>query len=143
MTIADRSHIAARHRGFTMIEIAVTSLMLAIAMTATMRCLGWVAAERRAVERRQCAVEEVANLMERLAARPWGRLTPGPVDDLKLSEPAREKLPGAELTVMVDDQAGSPGARRLSVRLKWRARNGEWEAPARLTAWTSRRRDDR
>src|SRR5438445_497746 len=62
-----------RARAFTMIEVALTVFLLAIAMTATVQVLGWVAAERRAVERRQWAVQEVANVMERLTAEPWDR----------------------------------------------------------------------
>jgi Tfp pilus assembly protein PilV len=133
-------HAAAtwRRRAFTMVEVAITSLLLVIAMTVTLQVLGWVASERRAVDRRQYAIHEAANLMERLAARPWDQLTTGAVKDLALSELARQTLPGAELSVAAEETGEPIGAKRLSVRLRWRNRAGGWEAPVRLSAWTYR-----
>ncbi len=46
-------------------------------MTVTLQVLGWVAAERRALDRRQCAIRESANIMEQLAVRPWKALGSG------------------------------------------------------------------
>ena len=65
-----------KRRAFTAVEVALAVFLMAVAMTATVQVLGWVASERRAVERRQWAVQEVANLMERLTAAPWERVTP-------------------------------------------------------------------
>ena len=136
--ILGRANALSRRRAFTMVEVAITSLLLMIAMTVTLQVLGWVAAERRAVDRRQCAIRESANIMERLAARPWEELTAGALKDVKLSEPATRTLPGAELSVAAVDKTDSGGSKRLSLRLRWRNRAGGWEAPVRLSAWTYR-----
>jgi Tfp pilus assembly protein PilV len=136
--ISGRAAATWRRRAFTMVEVAITSLLLVIAMTVTLQVLGWVASERRAVDRRQYAIHEAANLMERLAARPWDQLTTGAVKDLALSELARQTLPGAELSVAAEETGEPIGAKRLSVRLRWRNRAGGWEAPVRLSAWTYR-----
>ncbi|WP_406701009.1 hypothetical protein V5E97_19675 [Singulisphaera sp. Ch08] len=133
-----RANAFSRRRAFTMVEVAITSLLLVIAMTVTLQVLGWVATERRAVERRQCALSESANLMERLAARPWDELTADALKDVKLSESATRALPGAELSVAVADKTESGGSKLLSLRLRWRNRAGGWEAPVRLSAWTYR-----
>jgi hypothetical protein len=130
-------------RAFTTCEVALAVFLLAVAMTTTVQVLGWVAAERRAVERRQWAVQEVANLMERLTAEPWDQVTTESARALALSEAIRRKLPGPELTIEVDGKDTERGEKRLAVRLRWRNRAGAWEAPVRLTAWIARPRSSR
>jgi hypothetical protein len=132
---ADRPDVRS---GFTLVEVAVTAFLLTASMTLTLHLIGWVAAERRASDRRQWASQDVANLMEHLTARPWDELTPGAVQDVGLGESSKRRLPGSELSVRVDEPDG-PDSRRISLRLRWRNRSGTWEAPVRLTAWVYRR----
>jgi hypothetical protein len=136
--ISGRAAASLGRRAFTMIEVAITSLLLIIAMTVTLEVLGWVASERRAVDRRQCAIHEAANIMERLAARPWDELTTGAVKNVALSDLAKQRLPGAELSVAAEENGEPIASKRLSLRLRWRNRAGGWEAPVRLSAWTYR-----
>ena len=42
-----------------------------IAMTLTVKVLGWVGTEHRAWDRRQWAAQEASNLMEQATARPF------------------------------------------------------------------------
>ena len=102
---ATRTTSAARRRGFTMVEITASVVMLATAMSLTVQLLGGLAAERRAAERRLCAVQEVANLMERVAARPWGEVTPESLRAVSLSPAAHPGPPGG--------RAGGHGRRRV------------------------------
>lgn len=126
-------------RAFTMLEITVISAMLMAAMATTLQVVSWVAIQRRAADRRQLAIQEVANLMERLAARPWKRLSAEGTKDLTISESARAGLPGARLEIEVDDRGQEKeGAKRIRLRLSWRNRAGTSEAPVRLTAWRFR-----
>lgn len=134
---------AVRRRAFTLVEVTITALLLVVAMTVTAQLLGWVAAERRAVERRQCAIQEAANLMERLTSRPWSELTSETLARVPLSDEARQTLPGAELSVAAETSTAPVAARRLSLRLRWRNRSGGWEAPVRLTAWAYRKGEER
>jgi type II secretory pathway pseudopilin PulG len=140
---ATRTASAERRRGFTLVEITASVVMLAAAMTLTVQLLGALAAERRAAERRLCAVQEVANLMERVAARPWAEVTPESLRTVSLSPRALQALPGAELTATVDDASAGPGGKRISLRLRWRDRAGTWTAPVRLSAWIYRLGGDR
>jgi len=135
--------LAARRRGFTMVEILASVVMLATAMSLTVQLLGALAAERRAAERRLCAVQEVANLMERVSARPWEEVTPESLRAVKLSPVALRALPGAELAATVDDASADEGEKRIDLRLKWRDRAGGWTAPVRLSAWVYRQGGDR
>ena len=67
----------ARNRaGSLLVELAMAMVMLAIAMTLTVKVLGSVAMERRSSERRERAVIEVANVMERITAHPFEEVTP-------------------------------------------------------------------
>ncbi len=126
-----------------MLEITASVVMLATAMTVTVQLLGSLAAERRAAERRLCAVQEVANLMERVAARPWGEVTPDGLRAVSLNPGALRALPAAELTATVDDASASRGEKQIRIRLRWRDRSGNWTAPVRLTAWVYRHGGDR
>ena len=59
-----------RRRGSLLVEVAMAAVLLMIAMTLTVKVLGLVALERRASERRQRALFEVANVMERITSYP-------------------------------------------------------------------------
>jgi len=120
----------------------MAALMLMVALTLITKVVGAVAAERRGWDRREVALAEVGNLIERLAARPYEELTPESVKGLALGPEAGRTLPGAELSAKVEDEpAGKVDARRVSVRLRWRNRSGEWDAPVELTTWAFRRKE--
>ena len=141
IAISSKSHRP--RRAFTMVEVTLSVFLLAVAMTTTVQILGWVATQRRAIERRQWAIQEVANLMEHLTAEPWDRVTPDSARALTLSDEIRRKLPEPELKLDVDETEAGRGEKRLAIQLRWRNRSGTWEAPVRLTAWIARRRSAR
>ena len=58
-------------QGSLLAELAMSAAMLMIAMALTVKVLGWVGVQQRAWDRRQVAVQEASNLMERLTARPF------------------------------------------------------------------------
>ncbi len=124
----------------------MATVLLVVAMTLTVKVLGWAAHDRRTAERRERAVVEAANVMERISAQPFEQLTPELAGRVTLSEAARESLPGAELAVDLQsgDGTGPAGlaAKRIAVRLRWRGRSGSWEAPVRLTSWKFARRPE-
>ena len=62
-----RSNRPAR-RGSLLAEVTMAAVLLMIAMTLTVKVMGYAGIERRATERRQRALLEVANLMERITA---------------------------------------------------------------------------
>ncbi|WP_165251448.1 type IV pilus modification PilV family protein [Paludisphaera soli] len=129
-------------RGSLLIEAAMAALMLMIAMTVITKVVAAVAAERRTWDRRQAASAEAANLIERLSARSYDSLVPGPVQDLAPPSPAASALPGVERTAEVTDEAeGGAAARRVAVQIRWRNRAGDWDAPVRLTTWVHRRKE--
>src|SRR5262249_8816880 len=101
---------------------------------------GWLGAERAAADRRLWAAQEVANVMEQLSAEPFDRVDASRARAMAAEGQATRALPGAEWGAeVVDEPDGPVAAKRVTLRLRWKGRSGEWEAPARLTSWVYRR----
>jgi len=132
-------------RGSLLAEVTMSTVLLVIVMSMTVKVLGWVALERRAAERREQAVVLVANLMERLAAHPYDEVTPDLAREYAAPARTAGSLPDAELKVDVAESQPGAGrsAKRIAIQLRWRDHNGEWAAPVRLTSWIERRRTSR
>ena len=99
------------------------------------------ASSAASADQRQRAMLEAANVMERITAEPFDEVTAERARRLSITPAAAGSLPGAELAVEVKEERPGPdrSARRIAVRLRWKGRSGEWEAPVRLTTWIERR----
>jgi hypothetical protein len=138
--IANRSHLRTRNRpGFGLIEMAMTGVLIAAAMAATLQVVGWIAIDRRAVERRERAVLEASNLMERITARPWDELKTEAIASIKVSESSAGFLSGPKLDLKVEPFDDVPARKKVTIEIRWRDRSGRPETPVRLVAWTYRR----
>ena len=129
-------------RGSLLLETAMSALMLMLAMTIVVQVIGSVANARRNWDRRMIAANEVSNQVERLAARPFDDLKPGPVEGLRLSTEAIG-LPAADLKaeVVAAEATGGVDSKRIFVQLRWRNAAGDWSTPLRLTTWIHRRKE--
>jgi Tfp pilus assembly protein PilV len=135
---ADAKHDARpTRRGSLLPEVLISAAVLAVILSLTVKVLGQVGHQRRAAERRQRALVEVANAMERITAFPYGEVTEAHARDLKVSPESTASLPDAELNVNLRDETAAPDrpSRRIAVRLRWKNPSGEWEAPVRLVTW--------
>jgi hypothetical protein len=132
----------ASRRGSLLPELAMATVMLTIAMSLTVKVLSYAGQARRAADQRQRAIVKAANAMERITAEPFEEVTPERARRLANSAASADSLPGAELAVEVGEESPGPGrsAKRIAVRLRWKGRSGEWEAPVRLVTWIERRR---
>jgi hypothetical protein len=99
---------------------------------------GVASAEQRALRQRQAAMNEAANVLERLSIRPWNELTDKGLGELPLSAAARQSVAEGRLEVHVTQPAGDSGAKRISVQIRWPDRDGRPERTVRLTAWRYR-----
>ncbi len=135
----------AMRRGSLLAEVGIATLVLVIVMGFTMKTLSTVGHERRAAEQRQRGVLEVGNLMERITALPFDKVTAPVARGMSLSDVARASLRDAELAIDVSagDKSAEAGrsAKRVMIRLRWRGPSGEWQAPVRLTSWIESRRN--
>ena len=120
----------------------MSAVMLAIVMTLTVKVLGFAGQQRRSADHRQRAVLEVANVMERITADPFDEITAERARRFSISPATAGSLSGSELAIDVTEEQPGPGrsAKRIAIRLRWKGRSGEWEAPVRLTTWIERRR---
>jgi len=127
-----------KRRGFTILECVVAGIILAVTAFLCLQTLAATAAARRAGGRRQTALFEASNLMERLAARPWAELTAEGVKGMSLGDEAKRTLPGARLDVRVDDETSEPAARRITLSITYDGPGGNPARPVRLVAWRYR-----
>ncbi len=127
-----------QRRGFSLLEIFVAGTLLAALLSICLQIIKATTEQQRAIEHRQLAVQEAANLMERLCGRPWPQLTPEAVRQVQLREEMRQVLPGAELAIDVVQPAGEPAAKRISVQIRWQDKANRATRPVRLVAWKYR-----
>jgi hypothetical protein len=140
MTTADRGSWTStvgsnRRAAFTLLELSVAGVLLVAVMALSVQVLGWVAAEKRAAMRRQWALEEAANVMDRVTALPLDRLLSQPEMEVTLSSQAQEVLPEGEVRVELIREPREVDARRVVVQVRWQLRPGQFAAPVRLTSW--------
>jgi hypothetical protein len=134
-----RNSAITRRRGYGAFEITISAFLLVIAMGIVAESVGWLAAERRGAGRRQVAVQEAANLMERLSARPGEELTSDTARSLKLSPSTALILRDGSLDVTIEPSAGDPSSKRITILVRWLDAVGNPAAPVRLVAWVHRR----
>ena len=132
----------ASRRGSLLVEMAIAAAMLSVAMTMTVKVLGYAGQQRRSADQRQRAMLEVANVMERLTALPFDEVTAERArrlvhlaGDGRLAARGRAGRGGQGVAAGPDRST-----KRIAVRLRWKGRSGEWEAPVRLTTWIERGR---
>jgi hypothetical protein len=136
--IVARSPARRRRSGFGLVEMALTGVLIAAAMAATLQVVGWVALDRRATERRERAVVEVANLMERVVAHPWEEIETDRLRSISISDSARSFLQSSTQIVKVEPFDDAPARKKITIELRWANRSGQAEAPVRLVAWIYR-----
>ncbi|QDT88473.1 hypothetical protein Pan161_00890 [Gimesia algae] len=97
----------------------------------------WVHRERRETERRQIAIVEVENLMERVVSLPFDEVQQSTVDKFALSETAIRQLPDASLQITVRDAADVKQMKKIRIQLGWKNQQEIKAMPVRLTSWVS------
>ena len=116
-------------------EAAVAGAIVGALLVVCLQLLSAAAAQRRAADQRQCALLELGNVMEQVAARPWAELTTAALSQEKPSPSANSQLPGAELKIEVFALADQPNAKRITAALRWQDRSGRLLVPVTLTTW--------
>lgn len=122
-------------RGVVMLEVVVGCGLLAVLLALAVQLLSVTALQRRHTERRAIALEQAANVVERVSAVPYAEITPERLAAIELSPEVRQILPGGTARLFVDDEAGDVPAKRVRVEIQWTGAGGRTEAPARLTYW--------
>lgn len=121
--------------GTTLFEVVVAVTLLAAGLAMTGQVLYSTSLVRRENERRQCALQEAANALERLRGLPWSELAAEAPPQLALSDVAAERLPQARLSIQIRDEVNAPAAKHLVVAVAWQLRNGQPASPVQLSSW--------
>lgn len=95
----------------------------------------WVHRERRQTERRQLAIVEVENLMERVVSLPFNEIQQSTVNKFALSESAIRQLPDASLEMKVSEADDVQKMKKIRIQLDWKNDQGVRGMPVRLTSW--------
>lgn len=131
-----------RRSGVLLLDAAIATAVLVIAMSLTLQVVDRVAAQRRAADRRQLAVQCASNVMERLAARSWDGLAVGQVVDMVVDDDLTAAIPEAICQARIDDVKATNGKprdmRKITVDLRWRDRAGANQSNVRLVTWVAR-----
>jgi hypothetical protein len=141
-----------KRRGIYLLEMAVAGVLLLALMLLCVRYFAVTAAQRRALDHRQAALVEAANVMERVTARPWSDLTTEGLAKISLSPETKMALPDGELKIDLADVDARPSppaplpkgegkleAKRITVTIRWQDDQGQWSQPVWLAAWRYRR----
>jgi hypothetical protein len=118
-----------------LVEVAVASAIVGALLVVCLQLVSAAAAQRRAADQRHCALLEIGNVMEQVAARPWDELTTAALSQETLSPSAASQLPGAELKIEVSASTADPAVKRITVALRYQDRAGRLLVPVTITTW--------
>lgn len=145
---AERSFIAVEgrsspaRRGVTLVELLAAFSILGVIVPVSAGLIVRHGRLLSSARNQRLAIEELSNQMERLTSR--GGV--GIADFVASPRPSPEvaaALPGARLSVAIDEPAGPEGARRVVLSVEW-GEPGRRGNPLRLAGWLpSARSEDR
>lgn len=121
--------------GTTLLEVIAAVTLLGAGLALTAQSLHTTSLLRRENERRQCAIQEAANVLEQIRGLPLAELSPDSPPAVALSAEVKAQLPAAQLSLEITPAEVAGEARRLTVQISWKTRYGQLAAPVRLTAW--------
>jgi hypothetical protein len=107
--------------------------MIAIAMLLTV-----AGRQQRVVAQRFAAVQEAANVMERVMGLSWDELSSERLASLQLPPETQRTLTLGRVNVELIAEDSSPPAKQVMVRIDWQDASGERVEPIQLTAWKYR-----
>jgi prepilin-type N-terminal cleavage/methylation domain-containing protein len=123
--------------GFTLLEIAVSLVVLGVVLTTVAQVIGWSAAEHRAIQRKRCALEAATTVLDCLSVRDWSAITSESAAAIHLPPETTRLLADPHLQVSVveeKEQQGLPG-KRVSVEITWANAAGRAKEQVRLSTW--------
>jgi hypothetical protein len=124
-----------RRHGVTLFELTIAILIVAAAMGSMVQLLAMTAVQRRNLEHRRLALQEVANQAERAALLPWDETAPDRLTAWQPSADLQRVLPAAACTAEVTDEPGPPTSRRIRLLVSWPNAAGQMVDPVALTIW--------
>jgi len=135
ITAAKDSRPLPRRRGMTLFELTVALFILTTVMLAIVQLMAATATQRRLVDQRRVALQEVANQAERVSLLAWDEVAPEKLTTWEPSADLSKALPQAKCEAEVSEEPNGPPARRIRLSVTWTNAAG-WElGPATVTMW--------
>lgn len=132
-----------RHRrGFGLVELAISVVMLATIVTLVARIVDGVARQRITSDRRAFAIRVLQNVMEDVSVDPASVESPD-FAARHVGTDVRSALPEVKLTARAEAEAAPIARTRVTLELTWLRHDATPDAPARLVAWFPNTRGDR
>jgi len=122
-------------RGMTIAELMVALFIMTTAMVAIVQLLAAAAGQRRAVEERRIALQEVANAAERMGSLAWDETGPEKRVTWEPSAEFTSALPQATCTAEVAEETGPPVMRRIRLSVTWPNAVGQTREPVTVAIW--------
>lgn len=127
-----------KRHGFTIAETAVAVVILGVILGVGLQVMSAAAKAEARLHRRQLAIQEVQNQLERLELVGWDDLNDDVGKSLALSEAAQGQLREARIVVSVHESEKSetlPEAKQIVVTLTWQEPEEDSPSRVRLTTW--------
>lgn len=125
-------------RGFTIVEVTVALAVSATIVGLVVQAMVGLGHARLRDQQRTRAIEEAANLMEAIQARPWNELAEEQLAALPLSEAFQRVAPRAMLTVTVEPDEQPVAAKRIAITITATDSANQGVVLASLSAWKYR-----
>ena len=103
----------------TVLEMAIALFILTIAMVAIVQLVANIANQRRAIQQRRVALQELANQSERIALFSWDDTAPEKLITWQPSPDLTATLPRATCSIAVTSDPDPPMSRRLRLTITW------------------------
>jgi hypothetical protein len=121
--------------GFTIVEVTLALAVSATVVGLVVQTVVGLGHVRLRDQQRTRAIEEAANLMEALQARPWNEHSDEQLTDLQLSEGFQRVAPRATLTVTIALVEQPVSAKRITITIAGTDTANHGVTLATLSAW--------
>jgi hypothetical protein len=122
-------------RGAMLLEAIAAGALLAVMLALVMSAMSATAVERRRMEHRAIALQEIAGAMERAAALPAREISPEKLERIALSPAIDDLLPRPKLTWTVTPDDSLAGGKHIRAVLTWQDLRGGQPADVHLDYW--------
>jgi Tfp pilus assembly protein PilV len=122
-------------RGMTLLETTVALFIASAVVLAILQLVSITARQRRTLEEKRIALQEVANQAERIAQLPWEKTAPEELNQWQPGEDLLAVVPQAKCTVDVTAEAGPPLGRKIRLLITETSAANEPTELAALTVW--------
>ena len=124
-----------KRRGVFLLEAIAAGALLAVMLALVLRAISATALERRRMEHRAIALQEIAGAMERAAALLPQEISLEMLDRIQLSPAIDDLLPRPKLTWTMTPDDSLAGGKHIRAVLTWQDFRGSQPADVSLEYW--------